>query len=209
MGNSEIGALCADIAKELGEGWSAASREGMTGAYLVHSDGRELHVWNGWNNHGKLAISGNFTRDMHDVYWFKNEDYKTNQDINVRADRGAVVIAREITRRLLPQYTETFARAQAAVTEQREAMAKREDVAGWFYAMLGKTPPERKTDTDSWRREQIERDKLKSSRTEISLYGLATGYGELYIDNAGESGGVNIRSIPVAKLKAIVEVLTA
>jgi hypothetical protein len=192
----EIPAIATEVARELGNGWCVDPAWDANGRMLDHTDGRRLHVHKPWNKDGFVAVSGVYPHPT--AYYFRPED---RFEINVRADRGAEVIAREVTRRLLPDYADVLAKVKAADVQHRDAYAKREAFTARVYAVLGKPQPV--YDMTDWQGEQRKRD----TSTDISLHGLLDGYGSVKVGYDATSASIEIHGIPAEKVLEVLKLL--
>lgn len=106
MSDFDLNALAQETAKHL-DGFSyQPDPHCPSNARLVHDDGRALRLHSGWKTRGsRVTVAGSYPvpdelRDQ--VRGLEN------QEITVAVERGGQVLAREITRRLLPEYTKTY-----------------------------------------------------------------------------------------------------
>lgn len=110
--------LAAEIAEYL-EGWTVPERDDSKRYWgqLVGPEGETIYVHTGstWSKPGQVNLSATLPDGYGDVQRY---DERRTDEINVSISRGAEVIAREITRRLLPGYLEAHA-------DMRERIAKR------------------------------------------------------------------------------------
>lgn len=98
-----------------------ADQELHWSAQLDGPNGEELHVS---LDGDKAVIRGTFkTRDVKGGYFDPHPEKRP--EIKVTAARGPVVIAREIKRRLLPDYIPAFARVAARLQEHNNYIAER------------------------------------------------------------------------------------
>lgn len=151
------------------------------GVYLDGPDGSRLFLALDWRNADRVEISGVYPR--HQAYGV--ERYK----IGVGRTRGPVVIAREITRRLLPGYLTELARVRADVDEHATMRDKRQTVATEFAALVGGTV-----------------DKIEDSSTQSRIrwfHSSGENYGNANIDYRGDSVSIDIRSLPVGVARQV------
>jgi hypothetical protein len=81
---------------------------------IVHTDGREIYFTDPWPRNGKVHISASLPNG-----WYNHKPYNSKlPSINVGAERGAETIAKEIIRRVLPEYDVIFAETKARVEAQ-------------------------------------------------------------------------------------------
>lgn len=142
---ANVPALMGEVAAILGSGWSVkpgvdqsmrddSETPSTTRASLHHEDGREVCVVlngkYGSGPAGKLHIFGVWPRDAKSGYMNprdylsadEREQYATTS-INVDPARGAAVIAREITKRLLPTVTYLTAHLLARIAGMNDTRA--------------------------------------------------------------------------------------
>lgn len=109
---------------------------------LLHEDGRAINISAPSYPHsdrGKLAISGYFTREQREQRSYDD----TEQRIMVSASRGAVVIAKEIARRLLPEYTAMWEKRVQRVAEATKYANQSLNNACLIAQALGEKRPEK------------------------------------------------------------------
>ncbi len=129
MTDPDIDQLARALACELGDGWTATRDPDDRRPSLRHPDGRELAVRRIWNQRDRVAVTGVLPRT--DLY------QPTRTSITVALARGAQVIAREITRRALPEYTAAFAEVLAYNRAQQDHRAQRSAVLERLRTILG------------------------------------------------------------------------
>jgi hypothetical protein len=101
-------------------------------AYLRHSDGRVLIIGRPWPRvDGRVEIRGGYPEHP-DAYRLASRPA-----ITVRADRGGAVIAREITRRLLPGYEQALQVTRQAIAKDAADLLGRRQVAARLAAAIG------------------------------------------------------------------------
>lgn len=114
--------LAAEVAPLLNGEWRDRSNPDYAGGSITRDDGAELFLR---IEGGRLTISGQYP-----VGWYQKGGRTEHFNIGVSPGRGAAVIAREIERRLLPDYLPEFARVVQAIAEHDRQEAARDDVAG-------------------------------------------------------------------------------
>jgi hypothetical protein len=196
---TDLRMLAAEVAKSLGDGWGLEPKESFGDVMLAGPDGGALYLYEPQRKYGYVAVSPLYPHPT--AYRFRPGE--TGLEINVRADRGAETIAREVTRRLLPTYTKALTALHAADRRYRAAFAARETYAARLYTLLGKTPPV----LEDWDEEDWEKTGLPGDSTSIDLSGLANGDGSVEVDFDAHTASLKIRHISAEKVLAIVEML--
>ncbi|WP_326554645.1 hypothetical protein [Micromonospora sp. NBC_01813] len=142
VARKDLPELAVAVAKELGEGWRHddetvanhwyANIFGPDGEYLmvgVDSYKPKTHIdISGWMP-GDLLDSGAYLRDLETI------------SIKVGKDRGTATIAKEISRRLLPQYQENLRIARDRAKQSLADRAERDRAVTVVAALLGVEPP--------------------------------------------------------------------
>jgi hypothetical protein len=127
------------VASELGEGWSVdvSPDTAENNATLVGPDGARVFMHLPmYGNTDKFEITGWYGwQEIRDMY-----PDPERVSINVGRFRGPEVIAREISRRLLPKYLPELVRVNAWKAKRRTAEAVRDEVAAELFAAAGDTP---------------------------------------------------------------------
>ncbi len=109
--------LTRDVARYLGQKWTVESYEDITNqAWLQHKNGWRLYMSSG-RDRRRIKISGQYEQ----AGWW-NLTRVENPRITVARQRGATVIAKEIQRRLLPEYSQWFTEIEA---KHREYLARK------------------------------------------------------------------------------------
>lgn len=177
------------VATEL-DGWTVDTSEDFRehrGAYLDGPNGARLFLSLDWRNSDRVEVSGIFPR--HSCYEVKRTE------IGVSRDRGPAVIAREITRRLLPTYLTELARVQASNDERVVMRARRQEMAKTFAAIVGGTVDEEKDD---------------DTRTRVRWYSDFKGYGHVDISYRADSiSELEVRSTSPERIEAALRALFA
>jgi len=199
--------IFARVAPFLGDGWTARPHpdgEPSMGGYLDGPDGATLHAYGGYQagRTDRLAITGYYPDDPTDgrarvggsgCPWLNPgpDAYQARRhSITVRKDRTPEAIAREIHRRLLPDYLADLAgvleadrRTVAAAGLQADRLAELGDV-------FKLTRPQ--ADGLSWYTSQG-----------------ATGYGDVRLYSDGSQGSLELKSAPFATIRAVLVTLAA
>lgn len=182
--------LALDVAEHL-EGWTMRPLDDETRTYpsrtLDGPDGREILVRFDWRHKDRATISYYLTPACQEVSsrdltpWDKRE-------ISVKADRGAEVIAREITRRLFPKLDADLAEWRKRVAEHEAYEARKQTTEQIISEALGDAKG------SGWRGNVIHYG-----------HGRTEGYGEFTA--SADSVQISLRSIPVALAVQIAHVL--
>lgn len=123
-----------EIAKSLGNSWTATEdKDKETGRVwgwsLAGPEEQNLRIGTVWNQEGRLTISGTYPSEV-DAQG-QRQDYgaqavrydETRPSITVAQDREPAAIAREITRRLMPEYTRILTEAKRRREQHRAYVA--------------------------------------------------------------------------------------
>lgn len=131
----EIVRQCAGmVATELGDGWTVDTSPAFAeypGAYLDGPNGARLYIRADWRNADRLEIGTIYPDGARDVY--PSAEYRK---IGAGRGRGPAVIAREITRRLLPEYLPELERVTAGIAKNGRAAESREAFARQLVDIL-------------------------------------------------------------------------
>lgn len=187
-----IGDICRELNKPVPE-WSIMSYD--PAEYidrwpdLIHKDGRKIDFSDGKGvqreARKRLNISG---------HWPQNGDngpimslYQVGEkspSIEVSRDRGAAVIAREIVRRFLPEYTRIWLKCQEKINATNRHLADTEHNFRKLCKVLGIDPV------------KVSRHGLQD-QAKISVYEYfrGAGYGEITV--TGSSVDFHLRSLPL------------
>lgn len=167
------------VAAELGGSWHASPHPWDGAVAVEHSGGHRIVLEEGRTD-GRICARGVLPADADNVRDIFHE-------ISVRADRGPAVLAAEITRRLLPDYSKDLAAAQKFLREKEQtAYARARKVRQLTGALSGdvRTPAHLRTDhwtTISWYAPgaDIQEHRIKvlgdGSRAELTLAALPFG----------------------------------
>lgn len=142
---ADLTALAAAVADELRAGWTldALRDDSDDNGYrkISHTDGRSFSLYVGlWGKHdGKMTVSGNFNygdRELGITFPYG----KSQPNISVSMDRGAATIAKEITRRFLPEYDKLFSEISETVRTYTAHRDKKTAIVGRLAAIAGVAP---------------------------------------------------------------------
>lgn len=178
--------LASDVAAALGDGWRSEYDPDSFGRYratLHGPDDAKILMWRDrYGNDGKLTVSGSYPdNNAYDVKHVK---------IGIGETRGAAVIAREIQRRLLPDYLPELVRIKkdnARRTDNRAARLRlAEELAGPIKGRVI--------------------DDARSSHTHIVTYdnGLSVS---IDINHDASGGRIEVSSATADQLRAIIALL--
>jgi len=156
---------------------------------LAHPDGRRL--WLHWERHlwDRVEIGGIYPDSD---FTLLGADYVR---ITVATRRGSAVIAREITRRLLPPYTEILAKVQAHIATQAADHTGRAQVATRLAAIIPGAA--------------ICDDGRHVTTVHWSTHDGPIGSGDIELCKAGTTATLEARGLPVASLERLAELLAA
>jgi len=148
--NGALTALTAEIAAALGAPWKARPlREDRDEAsypsrWIVNGEGAELvvKIEEYGAKKGRVNIYGSLHIGNEYVTVYENGNRVSSPDISVNPERGVEVIAKEIKRRLIPEYLRVLALAQAKVKSDNEATARRQAAIRKLVAVTGAEPPD-------------------------------------------------------------------
>lgn len=118
--------LAVKVAAGLGGGWQASP--GEYGPVITGDGDVRLHLEADWRKPGRVEVSG--------VYPSTRRERLDRAGISVRADRGPMVIASEITRRLLPGYLAELGRVREFNAREAAGAGLREALAGKVTGMF-------------------------------------------------------------------------
>ena len=128
--------LAAQVAANLGVGSKSvagdnAYRDDVT---LQGPDGEQVHLrWDGYAAKGRVLIGGSLDTDL-----YQHKPYNAkNLTITVAETKPAAQIARDIERRLLPDYRELLATVRASKAASDKAEQERSDLLDELLALLG------------------------------------------------------------------------
>ncbi len=150
--------------------------DGHRGVYLDGPNGARLFLALDWRNSDRLEVSGIYPRgtQLHNV---------ERHEIGVRRDRGPAVIAREITRRLLPGYLTDLERVQADNDERATMRDRRQSVARELAELAGGT---------------VDAQDDRSTQAGVRwFHNNGDSYGDVRINYRADSVSIDIRSLPV------------
>lgn len=140
--------VAAELSKLDGHAWERVTThedDYRHAGQIARVDDPAVMLWihgRGWTHDPtKVEIHGDYPRTETGEYIYIDHEDRTkkNPEIRVSWARGADVVAREISRRLLPGYLErlTKVRERVAETDNREALRKQ--LAETFAASIGST----------------------------------------------------------------------
>lgn len=147
--------LTTGLAKELGAPWKVIPNEERN--YPTHKiengDGAVLWVSIIWNHKDRANISGSLFlgRGNQHVTVYENNERAKVPDITVALARGPAAIAKDVQRRLLPEYLRILELAKAQVKRENETTAKRQANIRKLAAVTGDKVPDFERDPDTSR----------------------------------------------------------
>ncbi len=158
-------------------------------ARLDHPDGRSLYLHRQYKDGGRVEIAGVYP---HSDYYFRTGEHVS---ITVAIARGPAVIAREITRRLLPAYTDVLGKVQAHIAKQADDQANRARAAERLAALIPGS--------------SIHDDGNRATTIRWYATDALIGYGHINLSGAGTSGTFEGRSLPIATVERLAAALAS
>jgi hypothetical protein len=154
---------------------------------LDHPDGRGLYLHRQHNNECRVEIVGAYP---HSDYYFREGEHVS---ITVAITRGPAVISREITRRLLPVYTQVLGKIHAHIAKQTTDHANRTRAARRLAALI----PDASIHDDG------------HHATTVRWYTAdePIGYGHIELSAAGTTGSFQARNLPIAAVEQLASTL--
>jgi hypothetical protein len=158
--NGRLSALTAEIAQALGAPWKVKppragyDDESYPSRYIVNGEGAELviRIEEYGAKKGRVNVYGSLNIGRHWQYEtvYENGNRVNVPDISVNPERGVEVIAKEIKRRLIPEYLRVLGLAQAQVKKANERTAARQAALRKLHKLAGGHAPdfEREPDKD-------------------------------------------------------------
>jgi hypothetical protein len=193
----DLGELARAVAALLnGEHFTVETPEAGERHYvrLVAPDGRAFSLNNSWSGRGKLHVSGCYPKDgdkyMGPREWGAIGYNEQAPSINVSAEREPGPIARDISRRFLPEYTRVYQACEAKRAEHVAYLATVNNAAAQLEALIPGS-------------EVREHD----GQGAVYFHTSEHGYGELmpYSDTVN----MDLRSLPLALALKVAAVLGA
>jgi hypothetical protein len=186
--------LVGPLAQLLGAGWSVeAPREdepSLPSYYTLHGpDGAELGLSGGtWGSKGKITITAHFN-DRKDGVTFWYLPYKVERpSISVTGTRGALVVAKEIARRLLPDYMPLLISCNEArarwETRKRNGHAVAVSLAHYIGAAEANIESDvRNSDGSTYKINVYRSEALAGSHVDVKVRGSEDSEQSVRIDN--------------------------
>ena len=181
--------LARDVVTHLGEGWSLDPNthgKGYPFIGLQGPAGARLRIE---SNAPRVVIDGIYPGEIGHLYRIDRHE------ISVSRSRGAEVIAREITRRLLPVYLPDLEKAQELVLRNAQNLAARLRLAQRIEALLPGSELRNRTS--------------HQTDNEILLSIPGESRGTVRLENNGARAYLELRAVPADVLLRIVTVLSA
>jgi hypothetical protein len=154
---------------------------------LDHPDGPGLYLHRQRNNHSRVEIVGAYP---HSDYYFREGEHVS---ITVAIARGPAVISQEITRRLLPAYTEVLGKIHAHIARQTADHANRARAAKQLAALIPGA--------------SIHDDGRHGTTVRWYAADEPIGYGHIELSGPGTSGTFQARSLPIATVERLATAL--
>lgn len=120
----DLNPLAKDVAKHLHSFEYQPDPHGNGRPRLVAANGMALYLTQGWDTPARVIVAASYP-DAKDVQVYGGPRH----EITVALSRGGEVLAREITRRLLPGYLEDFNKVVKRIEAARQQKAERETLA--------------------------------------------------------------------------------
>jgi hypothetical protein len=139
MNDLDLHPIAREAAKHLDGFEYAPDASGVRGnPVLRHADGRELWMREEHNKRGRVTVHASYNQLTEEIGY--GQVGTPSYEITVAHSRGAEVLAKEITRRLLPEYTEEFARVRESVAKFKATNARRASQAKLLGELLSARP---------------------------------------------------------------------
>lgn len=138
--------LAEDIAKALSEDWTVKPSDASEGGWrvrMVRSTGGTVAVWRDRDHPDKVTLDGQFPDPPNGVRYSDVQHLAPKHDahrIRVNPSRGPVVIAREIERRLLPDYLPALATWEAHMQQKAAAFEAQQKMLRILADILNTKP---------------------------------------------------------------------
>lgn len=176
-------AIGAEVAQALGEGWSINNNSESWGANLIGPNDEDIFIRleTYGAKKGRLTISGNYPGTH------EQQRRVERHRIGVSADRSATAIAREIERRLLPDYRESLATVRMIIALDEHYDAIRQEVGQEFATLLGTS--------------------FRAPQNEVTYPLSREGYGSIKLSHSGATADVELRGLPIDVVRAVVKTL--
>jgi hypothetical protein len=154
--NGALSALTAEIAKELGAPWKVRplrpdrDEENYPTRWIVNGEGAELwvRIEEYGAQKGRVKVSGSLHINGQFQTVYENGNRASVPDISVNPERGVAVIAKEIKRRLLPDYLRVLAFALAQADRHNQQTKARQQAIRELLALTGGEAPDFSRDAD-------------------------------------------------------------
>ena len=188
----DLTTLAKDVATELGklrkEGWTSGDGWHTSQKRLTGPDGAELFVnVNEMQHRGRLLASGNYP---------KTNGRPGRESISVGLTRPAAAIAKEINRRLLPEYLANLAEVHHYNDTERTQHEERGGVMAKVAGLFGQT----------YEQQPYELGRSNTYRDSFRLYG-AQASGSVEATGRPDTLEMELRSVPIETALRILAIL--
>ena len=171
------------IAAELG--WTYREREAdrRDSADIDGPDGMKLYLNNGYWDHSRITIMGSRPQQKNGKHFSVN--WPDNLRITVAPNRPAKAVAKDIERRLLPNYRVAFQKASDDIAERHEQRMEAERIANNLAGILGC---------------QVSQNNGAGSDFQIHPLNLRNGYADIKVSEYSNEVEINSTSLRAAKI---------
>lgn len=159
--------------------------------FIADNLGHKLAINSTWGQPGKLHISGKYPQDEKGSCYGRSViPYNTQPpSINISWERSAEQIARDIVRRLMPEYFDVFDKATARKASADEYTARRTGTLARLAALSSYLQP------------------YGQEKDQLHWHVEGFGYGD--VKPSDETVEIHMRSVPADKAEAILRILFA
>ena len=178
MPAEEFQALARAVAAELG--WTYCDRESdrRDSADIQGPDGMKLYLNNGYWDHSRITIIGSRPQQNNGSHF--SVSWPDNLRITVAPTRPAKAVAKDIERRLLPQYREAFQKAAEDIAERQRQRTEAERIASMLAGILGC---------------KVSENNGAGSDFQIHPCNLRSGYADIKVSEYSNEVEINLRWI--------------
>ena len=131
----EFQCFAKEVAAELGWRYHEREEDRRDSADIDGPDGMKLYLNNGYWDHSRITIMGSRPQSESRNHFSVN--WPDNLRITVAPNRPARVVAKDIERRLLPNYREAFQKASEDIAERHQQRMGAQRIANNIAGILG------------------------------------------------------------------------